>query len=236
MRRPRRRGQALDPARAACALAVTAPTRPRRLHQQTAQLARPRFRDVPAMPALRRTVFARHQPDRRTDLAGAARSASHVDRQTRGTSAPRPARRPGTLCSRCTTGSASRRASAAARPSPRSPSVSASTISGAAAPASRPAPAGRASRASRAGTRSALPAARADSPLAAAAPASAQSSPLRICTNCRRLRSTCRSARCAADTRCVGAIPAAPIRLGQAPPHRADPFSPCAASSPYIGA
>ena len=62
---------------------MTAPTRPRRLHQQTAQLARPRLRNVPAMAALGRTVFARHQPDRRTDLAGAGKPADVIDERAK---------------------------------------------------------------------------------------------------------------------------------------------------------
>ena len=98
-------GQALDPARATSRSPATAPTRPRRLHQQTAELARPRFRNVPAMPALRRTVFARHEPERRTDLRRRREARAH-HRPTRETSARRRGPTPGTVCSRATTGSA----------------------------------------------------------------------------------------------------------------------------------
>ena len=83
---------------------TAAPTRPGRLHEQAAQLARPGFRDVPAVPPLRRTVFARHEPDRGTDLPGLAKPRA-CHRRTRGTSARRRGPTPGTVCNRGTTGS-----------------------------------------------------------------------------------------------------------------------------------
>src|ERR1043166_2952000 len=59
--------------------ASTAPTRPRPLHQQTPELIRPGFRNVAAVAALGRTVFARHQPDGRAHLARGAESRDVVD-------------------------------------------------------------------------------------------------------------------------------------------------------------
>ena len=76
-------------ARAPCA----APTGPRRLHQQAAELARPRFRDVPAMAALGRTVFARHEAERGTHLRRPTESARRhrsCARNVSATTGPRP--------------------------------------------------------------------------------------------------------------------------------------------------
>src|SRR6266540_1621314 len=62
--------------------AGTPPTRPTRLHQQAAQLAWARLGDVTAMAPFGRTIFARHQPERRTDMARAAKSADVIDKRS----------------------------------------------------------------------------------------------------------------------------------------------------------
>ncbi len=167
------------------------------------------------------------KPDRGTDLAGVREALDVIDKRAERQRDHRPDARH--LCSRCDDRIAARLRAAAARRRRRSPSSACSIIrrNGASVSASA---AGSASRASRAGTRSLLPAAAGDSPLAAAArasdaivpdahlhqlPAAAQHLPQRPLRRRRRdaSRDTSR-----------GDWPR------PAPPHRAGPSSPSAAA------
>ena len=149
---PAPRGEPIDPGPQGRTGGM-APTDPRGLNQQAAQLARSRFRDVAAMPALGGAVFARHQAERGADLAGVRKALVVIDKgaerrrdnqaDARHSAQPRDDR----------IGSPS--ASGAARPAPESRS-STPQSGGTTAPAFGEL-AATASRATRAGTVSQLP-------------------------------------------------------------------------------
>src|ERR687897_3445473 len=59
------------------------PMHPRRLDEQTPQLARTGFRNVTAMASLGRAILAWHEADRGTDLAGVAEALVTIDKRAK---------------------------------------------------------------------------------------------------------------------------------------------------------
>ena len=144
--------------------------------------------------------------------ASANRSASSTNaRNVSATIGPTPGHR---LQAAATTGSP-RRASPAARPSRRSPWSASRSAARNGASVSASAAGSASARQPRAARVSAAAARQPIARLAAATRAADVIVPDRICTSCRRLRSICRVARCAADDAMRRAIPPAAIRLRQ---------------------
>ena len=78
---PRRAASASAQVRSASCARCGCATCPRRLNQHAAGLTRPDFRNVAALSALARAVFARHQPEHTTDVPGRRKARPRIERR-----------------------------------------------------------------------------------------------------------------------------------------------------------
>ena len=213
---------------------ATAPAGPRRLNQHRAGFTRPDFRDVAALAPFARAVFARHQPERTTDVPGTRKARDVIERRAIGERDDRAHARHRLQAHRDRIGVGGCAVSAR----------SSSAMSGVSA--RKRLEQRRQHRAQRRRQRRAARARVGDRryccPIRSRKPSWRRSArrcairPVRIRTSCRRTPSCCRSVRCARETRCAARKSRADWPRRAPPTSRSSVLMRRCAASPYIGA